>query len=123
MKYSSLLVAGALAMAACSDSSVDFDGDYILQSVAGEAVQAETVLRIEGSQVGGMASCNNYTANNGAAWPEVSLSPIAATRKMCPDMSGETAYLAALAKVDMAERTENGLRLTGPGTELLFTAR
>lgn len=126
------IVAALLALvgAACGLGPVtDLDGEWILQrgTVGGDALQlvegARVSLRVEGSEVGGSAACNQYGGEMNRDGDRITIGALSMTEMGCaePIMALETAYLDGLSGVDTARRDADRLRLTGPATELDFT--
>lgn len=54
-------------------------------------------------QISGTAPCNRYSATQTAPYPWVEIGPIATTRRACPDLQAEQAYLALLSRMTLAE--------------------
>lgn len=108
MRFSDLLLVGVLALAGCSEQGVSFDGSYSLTDIDGAKIGGDATLVIEGAQLAGQAPCNNYRGENQAEWPQISLTPVAVTRKLCQADQGEALFLQALGQITMAERTEDG---------------
>ena len=86
------------------------------------SVLAETTLTAAfgtSGSVTGFAGCNHYNASYKAAAPEISIGPVASTRKHCEQPAGvaeqETSYLAALetAATYRVEGSRLELRTTG----------
>lgn len=124
------LVGLAVLTAACGvGPAVELDGEWILQrgTVDGEALQLaegpQVSLRIDGSEIGGTAACNQYGGEMERDGDRVTFGALSMTEMACdePLMALEAAYLDALSRVDTARRDADQLRLTGPATELAFT--
>jgi heat shock protein HslJ len=120
----------ALVASACGVGPVaDLDGEWILQrgTVDGaplELVQGARVsLRIDGTEVGGTAACNQYGGEMERDGDRITFGALFMTEMACdePLMALESAYVDALSRVDTARRDADQLRLTGPATELDFT--
>lgn len=112
---------GIMALAGCSTGAPNMDGSYKLTDIGGTAVSRTMILNISGTRLSGNGSCNNFSTENAAQWPEVSLSPIALTRRACIEGGeNETRYFTALAQVTSAEKTEAGIVLSGPEATLNF---
>lgn len=94
-----------------------------LETVAGEPIADEVTLRIDADgSVGSNASCNQYAGQNTAILPAFALGPVAATQMLCPDMTTEQAYLAALAQVTRAEIEDGHLVLSdADGSQMVFS--
>ncbi|MBO0920172.1 META domain-containing protein [Cellulomonas sp. zg-ZUI222] len=105
------------------------DGAWALTSgeVDGAALTvtggAPVTLLVEDGRVSGTSGCNTYTGavDTTDGW---SVGDVGLTRMACEPavMALETAYLDALARVDAAELTDDGLELTGPDVVLTFVA-
>ena len=76
-------------------------------------------------QANGQGDCNRYFGPYTQAVPDrLTFGPIGATRMACPDLSRESAYLAALGRTTRARLAGRVLTLTADdGTRLTFTAR
>lgn len=60
----------------------------------------------------GMTGCNNFNGSFLLQGNKISIKePLAVTRKMCLDMSGETLFLETLKKINTYSVTENGKTL------------
>lgn len=100
------------------------DGVYALVSLNGAdfAAKATIDLRTAGN-ISGQAPCNSYNASQSAPYPWITLGPIAATRRACPDLADESRYLEALAAMTQVEASGDTLILSNDdGTELVFQA-
>jgi heat shock protein HslJ len=63
-------------------------------------------------KLSGITGCNNFTGSFTLDGNKISIPEnLALTRKMCPDMSGEQAFLDALKKVNSYSVTEQGKTL------------
>lgn len=66
-------------------------------------------INSEKSQISGMAGCNNFSGGLSIEGKQFKLAEnIALTRKMCPDMTGEDAFLKNLEKPDSYSVSNNG---------------
>lgn len=128
----SLIVATLVALLATAcglDPATDLDGEWILErgTVGGQALQlveeARVSLRIDGSEVGGIAACNQYGGEIDRDGDRITIGALSVTEMACaePIMALESAYLEGLSRVDTAVRDADRLRLTGPATELELT--
>ena len=73
-----------------------------LVSINGQAFEGPATLRFEeDGKISGTAPCNTFFAEQKSPYPWFELGPIGATRKMCPDMSSETAFFTALGEVTL----------------------
>jgi heat shock protein HslJ len=116
----------ALALSACADESVSGfanpDAVYRLVEIDGAPFNATATIAFpEPGHAQGTAPCNQWTAAQTAPYPWISFGPIAATRRGCPDLDAEQAFLAALAEMTLAEIQGDTLILsTTDGREMVF---
>lgn len=119
-----------LVAAACGLGPVtDLDGEWVLErgTVGGQPLplveEARVSLRIDGSEVGGTAACNQYGGEMDREGDRITIGALSMTEMACaePIMALEAAYVDGLSRVDTARRDADRLRLTGPATELDFT--
>ena len=70
-----------------------------------EIVQTGVSAEFDGSTISGNSGCNAYHASYEATGSEISLGPIAATKKICPEdeQSTEDRYLQLLAEIGSFE--------------------
>lgn len=142
MRYAALLVlASALVIAACGPSTptsspsggngmVDATGDWrLVEGMDGNVpipiVEGyDITMSVEGSEVSGRSACNWYGAEVVVVDGRVQFGPMSMTEMACgePVMVSESAYLAALARVQVASRDGDRLMLDGDGVELVFEA-
>lgn len=76
----------------------------------------------EESKVTGFAGCNNYFSTYTISGNNLSFGPAGATRKLCPDMTVEDAFLILLPKVARYEIIKKELYLYDQSDELLILA-
>lgn len=118
------LLAGSVCAVPLAVIAQDVPPDTVwkLESVAGAPVTGDVTLQIGADgAVSGNASCNQYAGTNSATLPEFLLGPVAATQMLCPDMSTEMAYLAALELITRAEIQDGMLVLSSPdGAQMVF---
>jgi heat shock protein HslJ len=125
----------ALLLVGCRSTSVDggggpvaADGDWQLPSgsVDGAAfpvvAEAPITMTVTGTTIGGRAACNQYSGAMSADGSEPMFQVTSMTAMACaePVMAAETAFLAAVARVQGATRDGDRLTLSGPGIELDF---
>jgi heat shock protein HslJ len=131
-----VLVVVAVSLAACggsgsaSDDLAPLDGEWVLTAGAdadgtidlGDGA-VEVTLAIDGEAWGGQV-CNSYRADDVAVGDgSVAVGDVARTEMACLDdrlMVAEDRYLAAFVEVSSYAVTEDELRLTGDGTELVY---
>ena len=66
-------------------------------------------FNLEEGRVSGMSGCNNFTGSFSTEGNKLSFGDnMALTRKMCPDMTGEDAFISTLQKVDSYSVSEGG---------------
>lgn len=124
----------AIALPAClgSDFVDSVEGSWELTDGTHDGQQVPIVashpitLGLEQSRISGTAACNGYGGEYELSGSSFSITEgLAVTEMACqPDevMSSERAFLDAMANVDRIELTNDGLTLSGPGTELRFEA-
>ncbi len=79
-------------------------GEWQVAMLEGEAVSVPITLTLSTrGEVSGQAPCNRYSANQTAPYPWLEIGPIAVTRMACPELALESRYLAALARMTLAE--------------------
>lgn len=129
-----LAAAAALALAACAPSFPEEEaaapaGNWLLPGTDWRLVELDgapfaaqaTATLTEDGRVVGQAPCNRFSASYAGRWPDLTFTPVAATRMACDDLAAETAFFASLGRVDHAAMGEDGLTLSGPdGTRLRF---
>ena len=130
-----IIAIGALALTvtAClgSDFSDSLEGSW--QLVSGTADGADVpvleshpiTIVFDGEQVSGVAACNSYSGAYNLDGSSIEFGNLAMTEMACIDppgvMEAEAAYAAALLSVDTVT-IDDGLTLSGPDVELVFTS-
>ena len=115
-----------LALWGCADETVsgyaETDATWRLAELDGTPFPARATLRFpEEGAVAGDAPCNAFRGPQTVPYPWIAIGPLAATRRACPDMASETAYLAALEAMTLAEVAGDVLILTDDaGREMVF---
>ena len=118
----------ALPFAACSDETIsgyaDPDATYRLIEIEGAPFVARATMRFpEAGRLEGEAPCNRWSAEQTAPYPWFAPGPIAVTRRACPDLETESAFLTALAGMTLAEVQGPVLILSNEnGGEMVFEA-
>ena len=127
-------VAGLLLLAACAPAAPKSEvpeGNWLLPGTTWKLAEldgkpyparAEATLTEDG-RIAGQAPCNRFTADYVGRWPYLSFRLGPVTRMACPDLPAETAFFAALGKVNHAALDADGLLLTGPGEVSMRFAR
>lgn len=124
-----LAALAGLALAGCKDETVTGYGaagkTWRLESIGAEPFDAEAVLSFpEPGRMTGEAPCNSFSAAQTAPYPWIAFGPIAVTRRACPDLEAEQAFLAALGSMSQAEILGDTLILRDEaGREMVFRAR
>lgn len=95
-----------------------------LTEVDEQAVTYEATLRFpEAGLITGDAPCNTYFATMTVPYPWFEAQDIAATRRACPELASETAFLLALSQMTLSEVLGDTLILSTPeGRKMLFKA-
>lgn len=92
--------------------------------MAGTAPTFTATLRFpQAGQIAGEGPCNSYTGAMTVPYPWFDAAEITITRRACPQLAEETAYLAALSDMTLSEVLGDTLILSTPeGRKLVFTA-
>ncbi len=124
----------AFALAACAMMTTEPEpqvpeGNWLLPGTtwklveldgAPYAARATATLNSDGT-ISGQAPCNSFSATYSGHWPDISFNNTASTKMACPDLDQETAFFAAMRKVNHAEMLTDSMLLTGPdNTSLRF---
>lgn len=72
-------------------------------------------------QITGNAPCNSYSTDMHVPYPWFGTGPIAATKRACPDLALEAAFLDALAKATISNVTSDVLTLSNEAGDVLLT--
>lgn len=110
-------------------SDFDLNGTWQLQTGTHDGATLPIIadspitMTIDGAQVGGRAACNTYGGTIDIDGASVTIGAMSMTEMGCdqPVMAAEAAYVAALADVTDAERSDAELRLHGDGVELNYS--
>lgn len=89
------------------DTRLRVNDIWMLETIAGEPIalspgaeRPRLEIQVAQNRVLGFAGCNTFgSVLERLGENEIVFGPLAATRKMCPDMTTETAFLAALGEV------------------------
>lgn len=95
-----------------------------LTELDGAAFAARATLRFpEPGQIAGEAPCNRYSGTMTTPYPWFDAGQVISTRRACPDLEAEDAFLGALSAMTEAEVTGDTLILrNGAGREMVFRA-
>ena len=100
------------------------DVTWRLVELDGEAFKPRATLRLEAKgEITGEAPCNRYFGTQTAPYPWFAAEKIGATRRACPELDAETAFLAALSEMTLSEVLAGTLILSNDaGREMVFKA-
>lgn len=100
------------------------DKTWQLTEIDGTAFDATATITFpEEGKIVGEAPCNRYFAAQLQPYPWFEAAEIGTTRRACPKLDRETAFLDALGAMSLAEVTESTLILSTPeGREMIFRA-
>lgn len=101
------------------------DRDWQLQSIDGAPFAARAVLRFpEKGVLMGEAPCNRFSGQQEAPYPWFEARRVVTTKRACPDLALESAFLTALQSMTLAEVSGDVLVLSTPdGREMVFSAQ
>lgn len=127
IRIAPLALASLLALTGCKSGPGYHAGvTWQLAEIGGVPFRGVATLTFpEEGRLAGEAPCNSYFADQAGDYPAFAPGPIGATRRACPGLPLELAYLAALERMTGAEINEAGDRLTlsGPqGISMVFRA-
>ncbi|KHQ52696.1 MULTISPECIES: META domain-containing protein [Mameliella] len=96
---------------------------WVLQSMGGASVDFDASLDLTTpGTVNGKAPCNSFGGKVEGAWPDLSFGPLRMTRRACPELAQEHAFVMALQQVTQAELRDDQLVLRdAAGGELVFS--
>ncbi|MCP5037591.1 MAG: META domain-containing protein [Rhodobacteraceae bacterium] len=94
-----------------------------LAEVNGQAFPASATITFpEPGKIVGKAPCNNYSTSQNAPYPWFEAGPIQTTKIVCPELSREQTFVAALASATLVEVSGKTLILSNDtGLNLIFT--
>tara|TARA_R110002049_G_scaffold117332_3_gene270731 strand:- start:119317 stop:119709 length:393 start_codon:yes stop_codon:yes gene_type:complete len=114
-----LMILGALSMLPnCNgDETVRAYGAadkvWRVTEIDGKPFTAHATLTFpEAGKIAGDAPCNSYSATMTVPYPWFEAGPVAVTRRACPQLAAEAAYLAALRDATLSEVLGNTLILS-----------
>ncbi|SNR34058.1 META domain-containing protein [Puniceibacterium sediminis] len=99
------------------------DDVFVLTSLNGDPVGAVASIWFPHPwQIAGQGPCNTFSGAQTAPYPWFGLGPLAVTRRRCPQMEQEQAFLAALGRMSIAIVKEFDLTLSNDeGEKMVFT--
>ena len=100
------------------------DKTWHLVELDGKPFDARATLTFpETGKIAGQAPCNAYSAPMTVPYPWCAAGHIAATRRACPDLASETAFLDALTEVTISDVLGDTMILSDDsGERLVFKA-
>ncbi|WP_323769673.1 META domain-containing protein [Antarctobacter sp.] len=126
MRATLFALLGLASSAVAQDGMTDVSakGRWVLQSIGDAPFTASAELDLsEPGRLSGRGPCNGFSGRLDGVWPEISVGPLRATRRACPELAQEHVYFMALQAVRLAELREGTLVLTdAAGREMVFTA-
>lgn len=98
--------------------------DWQLVMLDGTRFPARATLQLGANgEIAGDGPCNRYFGTQTAPYPWFSVENMGATRRACPALDHETAYLTALSEMTLSEVAGDTLILSNDaGREMLFKA-
>ena len=100
------------------------DVTWRLVELDGKVFKARAALHLGAKgEISGEAPCNRYFGTQTAPYPWFAAEKIGTTRRACPDLDAETAFLAALSDMTLSEVLADTLILSNDaGREMVFKA-
>lgn len=127
-KYLVILIAAALALAACSSPAADLSGSsWSLQTLENQSLVAGSIITIEFNkgELKGSGGCNAYFGGYEISEESLTISQIGSTMMACEDggiSNQESGYFQALGSASSFEIDGDTLNiLTGENISLVFT--
>lgn len=98
------------------------DVTWALAELDGTAFEARATLGFpEEGRIEGEAPCNRYSGDQTAPYPWFRAEKIAATRRACPELDAEQAFLTALESMTLSEVAGDTLILSNDaGRQMVF---
>ncbi len=98
------------------------DVSYVLQGVGDSAAAARfTIAFPTEGRIEGEGPCNRFSARQTAPYPWFAVEGLVSTKRACPALAEESAYLEALAAMTLAEASGPVLILSDDtGREMVF---
>jgi heat shock protein HslJ len=122
-----LLAVSTVSACQAHETLIGFAGApsaWVLRSMDGVASAVPITLTLDRSgTLGGQAPCNRYSAVLSAPYPWFEVSGLKVTRKACPDLAQEAAYLSALQAMTLSEVSGDMLVLSDTQDRALVFTR
>lgn len=117
MKYFTLLIALLLLVGCNKDETAAafaaMERVFLLEEIDGQPFPSRATLQFpEPGRVAGSAPCNSYSGPITVPYPWFELGPLAVTRRACPELADEAAFLRALQSMTLAEASGDILILS-----------
>ncbi|MEM9342924.1 MAG: META domain-containing protein [Pseudomonadota bacterium] len=126
MKAPALLI--PLLLGYCADETISGYAEptvtYRLVEIDGAAFAASATISFpDEGKIAGSGPCNTYSATQSAPYPWFAVGPIAATKRVCPELEAEAAFFTALSEMSLSEVAGPVLILSNDaGREMVFQA-
>ncbi|SEA31339.1 META domain-containing protein [Rubrimonas cliftonensis] len=124
-------LAAALALAACAAQppaapsgppALD-GGTWMLETLGGAAATAPSTFNVAGDRATGAGPCNSWFGGFRQNGAQVEIGPIASTRRACPALAEEQAFLGALTDAASLAADGDALSFLDAGGARLMTLR
>lgn len=129
MKPKAAILLAPIVLAAClGDETLTAYGAadrvWTLQEIDRTSIDETVTLRFpEEGRIEGQAPCNRFSGRQSVPYPWFKAEQIAVTRRACPALAVENAFIGALAAMTLAEVSGDTLILSNDaGREMVFTA-
>jgi len=120
---SCVLLLAACAAPAPSPAPADPTGEWLLASLQGEPVADPMSLTLRAGEASGVGPCNRFRGSAKLGGESIALGPLVATRRACPGLALENAWLGALTDATRFAVAGPVLTLFGPDDAALMTLR
>ena len=120
---SCVVLLAACAAPAPSPAPADPTGEWLLASLHGEPVADPVSLTLRDGEASGVGPCNRFRGSAAVRGETIALGPLVATRRACPGLALEDAWLGALTDATRFAVSGPALTLFGPDDAVLMTLR